>query len=741
MLKLVSFQFRTKFTRKHFKRNELVNRKSQSLDKRINSPSSLNGLSSPSLSATISSQLSTFPAKLWFQHLESDPYEVRITPETENMSNIITFIRKDDDIRQQLQIPKDCGSLTLFHNGTALDVGLTLQDLTSQEGFINDSKHPIIVETHIVRTQREVSPDSIINSIIDPLKLNNIHLKNSLVRSTGHDFVFSDRDSSLEILALSINNRYLAWQCRYQDRNLHPIPFLADGPGTGKSRFLEELPIALKNHVVNSEKMNPECVSSVKNALFINITFGNGTIYHPDEVTYSIEKSICLRILFLYQSKFQVFRDFCQSNQSFTNLTLNFVLKKISQNYPCIVLGIDEVNQVHDVDKLRFKEMFRIIGERSCFFDPFLVSIFAGTTINSMNYIISESFHPPLHIPLPLISFKSCMEIIKTKNSELAVLISSNRKLKILISDIGGHCRALEFLYEGFQTLNKDSTSYSDDLFSYTIQKIKERYKFSNLGAAIAYSILSLEVLNDVKYPDDTNQTFFDLGASGTIKLVDGKVQIPFVFSCAYLKSNQSNIKFSQFWKEVFLDSEFRWESWEVFNQYFIALRLSLFAHLNYKTVTLKELFRGGIISVSTNLVIKIPENIKCTNIKERYPTTAAPEFEYGNSVLNASGAPFDSFIFLEEAITGRKILFAFQAKLANTKKGQKITDAMIRNEHEKIMRVSRYFPDALCVCVLVSRCESNFDANCLPENLIVISEDEQERFYGQSFYRRMNVY
>ena len=80
--------------------------------------------------------------KLWFQHLESDPYEVRITPDIENMSNIITLIGTSDFFRQQLQIPKDCGSLTLFHNEVKLNPTLLLSDL----GVIGSVGNPIIVK-------------------------------------------------------------------------------------------------------------------------------------------------------------------------------------------------------------------------------------------------------------------------------------------------------------------------------------------------------------------------------------------------------------------------------------------------------------------------------------------------------------------------------------------------------------------------------------------------------------------
>ena len=90
--------------------------------------------------------------KLWLQQGKSDPYEAIVPQGYDNISNLITLIRKDFDIREQLQIPEDCGTIKLLRsNGIPLDVGLTLQEFTSEEGFINDRNHPIIVQIYSSR--------------------------------------------------------------------------------------------------------------------------------------------------------------------------------------------------------------------------------------------------------------------------------------------------------------------------------------------------------------------------------------------------------------------------------------------------------------------------------------------------------------------------------------------------------------------------------------------------------------
>ena len=66
--------------------------------------------------------------KLWLQHGEKIKGVVPL--QCHDIDDFITLIRKDSDVRDQLKIPKDCGTIKLYRsNGAALDVGLTLQDL------------------------------------------------------------------------------------------------------------------------------------------------------------------------------------------------------------------------------------------------------------------------------------------------------------------------------------------------------------------------------------------------------------------------------------------------------------------------------------------------------------------------------------------------------------------------------------------------------------------------------------
>ena len=97
-----------------------------------------------------------------------------------------------------------------------------------------------------------------------------ISISQTLLASAGSDFRFMDRDSSFEILASCLEQRFYCHQVKDRDRFSHRIAFLADGPGSGKSRFLQELPHSFVAHVENMSESNFQTTNSVTSYLQSN---------------------------------------------------------------------------------------------------------------------------------------------------------------------------------------------------------------------------------------------------------------------------------------------------------------------------------------------------------------------------------------------------------------------------------------------------------------------------------------
>ncbi|KAI9338230.1 hypothetical protein BDR26DRAFT_863244 [Obelidium mucronatum] len=581
----------------------------------------------------------------------------------------------------------------------------------------------------------------------------------SLVQTEGSVFKFLDREESFSLLASSTAKRFKSWKLKDRDRNLHPIPFLADGPGTGKSRFLQELPLSFKSFVDKANLPNDfkDCLSKT---LFINITFGNGSPYLETEIATGIETSVCLRILHEFNlttfPSFKVFESAMKERK--LDLALASTLARICPpDIECVVLGIDEVNRVHAKNTNGFKELFSILGGLSCSSGKQLfVPVLAGTVIGPIQSVVTESTHPPLHIPLPLLSFESCVSIFVECNQQLPADARSNKHLRQLIFDVGGHCRSLEFLYNALTSKmsNPRLLSYWDDIAAEVRSEITKRYKICqlpNIEQAIAYSFLSIPVDQQQLVSGPGSPSFLTMAENGLVKLVPKGdqfvVSIPFMFVSAFLRTHHTN-PYAKFWNELPLANVLYWEQWEDFNVTYMAFRLSLFSCLGISSIPLAKLLQGANLNLANDHTVCIPpiENIKVTRLSQRYPETKRPEFSSGNCVLNAGGSSFDGFVYLDiqEDLTlqqpGNRCLIAMQMKLKRNT-DRKMTTEVITAEYKKTQsRIKKHLAGTKFILLVLGRSMGNYEGKRMRKNCAVVSEREQEEFYGEAYHRRFNL-
>jgi hypothetical protein len=248
-----------------------------------------------------------------------------------------------------------------------------------------------------------------------------------------------------------------------------------------------------------------------------------------------LKKAFCFRILQQYDP--DKARQFVLDYDAKEQPLIRYILHSICPDGACVVLRIDEINKVYSTTQDEFKELINLIGSQSCSTRIFFVPILSGTVIGPIKDIVSSSMHPPWHIPLPLLSLDSCANILKAKIPELDI---NNSSLKQLISDVGGHCRAFEFLYDACLRYDCKMLEYWTRCSIYVCDQIQTSYKVDvpALGKAIAYSFLSHPV--QPKMPVVERITFLDLEESGVIKLVSIKrqfyVHVPFVFVLCHLQ-------------------------------------------------------------------------------------------------------------------------------------------------------------------------------------------------------------
>ena len=490
--------------------------------------------------------------------------------------------------------------------------------------------------------------------------------------------------------------------------------------------------------------------NTLSDGLYMNVSFGNGSVFSTKEISIGVESSLCLRILYPYfshaYSSFTSFYDaYINKHIPLTNLSLESTFSKINFNQ-CIVLGIDEVNVLYHVSKEGFRELFLLVGSFSCIYSPLFVPVLAGTVIGPMKSVISDSMYPPLHIPLPLLSFESCLHILCSKDKKYEYQVNTNHSLRQVVSDIGGHCRALEILYFTLSKYSNQTLDAWEDILSNVRNTLSELYPMTDLplyGKAIAYSFLSLHVREKELISDkESTLTFLNMEELGLLKLkrlpdMTALVQIPLIFIMCFLQSSPET-EYSKFWSYLLICKKMHWQTWEEFNWYYMAFRLSLFSKLEMTSISLSVFLSGAKMNIPNDIILKIPciNDIKTWKRKNRYPSTDQTDLPIGTCVLNAPGAAFDAFFYLET--TQGKLLFAQQMKLAskNSESPQKITIDSITEEYHKVNdSIANHIPKTDFILLVLGRCEGNYNAERLPSKCAVITLSEFQDFYGDMYF------
>ncbi|PKC03234.1 hypothetical protein RhiirA5_424071 [Rhizophagus irregularis] len=247
-----------------------------------------------------------------------------------------------------------------------------------------------------------------------------------LVKTYGKDFKFLQRDDTIDALwngltmldgiAARFKNRNVS------DKGLHPIPVLAGGPGVGKSRFLDEVERLLVQYANESD--DDEIRDAFTNMTVINTTYGNGCPARDMDVTIGAEASLAICILFEYfkpkhdfgDYDFSHFQSLCNNYSNISYFTLSTAIRVVyadviiqknqeikSNPLLVLVLGIDELNQLHDNNPKAFRTLINGIGGVMCSSPAniYFIPILAGTIEGPLNQYKSGSTQSLLPLPLP----------------------------------------------------------------------------------------------------------------------------------------------------------------------------------------------------------------------------------------------------------------------------------------------------------------------------------------------------
>ncbi|CAG8720635.1 8838_t:CDS:2, partial [Funneliformis mosseae] len=449
-----------------------------------------------------------------------------------------------------------------------------------------------------------------------------------------------------------------------------PIPFIAAGPSTEKTRVLEESLNMLQQCAENDS--DSDLKKLVNNAVLINVTYGNGSAASITDSNISGEISLSLQILYRYfvegvsDLEFRV-KKAVQGEVGVTTAIdapaggiMAVVAKPVGKAVEGIGEAADEVNNLYELENSTFETMVKAFGSSCCVYG----SIFYVP-------LLSETIYKPLHNIVTNLQFP----------------VNTNHHYHRYLVDIGSHCRTLEFFYQRCSNYIVNTIDFLQVMTDVYVL-LKERYAFEEFAQDNS-DIIAGCLLDEAMILDERIK---ELRQYGIVILVENHsngmvyLHLPYIMLwCLMTLSNKSN-KLYQFWKSMIESSElFYWQNWEDF--FGIKILFTLCAYC------------GDMLK---DIIIKIPEwnSIEVHFIKERFPTNGTWTVTnlYSNEKLlikekslavykNGESAPFDGFSYIQLKTTNSKdvIMACLQAKWRKleTAQPQKITDSMIKKEYD----------------------------------------------------------
>jgi hypothetical protein len=679
---------------------------------------------------------------VWFWVLDADsgqPYKgmtVTSISHSDVKNPTIDFFRSavlnDDN--------KDKGSTSLFPFTSAqLIVYKNMTAFEKRNNAVNDGKEEPLKYNFPIEGLGSSKEDPLIVAIPSSLILqvemvkellqngSAVDIETQELKKEGLHLNFCDRKNSQKLLADCMQKRFEEWRLNHRCKIFQSIPYLgADGPGTGKTRFLEELPKSFKKYVLESSVYSKEFKEAIKSALYIKISFGHDTPYERKELDLHMKDSILFRIIYGFQKKDgRDYDRFVRDELEGKDIDLETTLRVIGKGVSCIVLAIDDVNKIHDLSRDHFNFFFVILAYNIGHFQNFLVPILGGTTITPLNREVGDMIH---QIPLPSLSLSSVVGALETKIPDFETLLNMDTRFSNLLTDIDGHCRSLEIFYETLRGSHAQKGASWDEIFHLFSERILKAYpaiiKEPLFGQAIAHCLLPIHVYRSTVVADRISKiTFEELAETGILSLIESRVRfqvrIPFLFIRIYLKSRIPKASFTKLFSATLLYPKITWQEWESFNQNYMVLKLAMFRHVGSTTLYLVELFDGAKKNVK-HMRLELPSDLQITKTEFRFPPDLSMEYERINKesqqwinldevrakyalpsegwvIKNTDGAPFNFYVQLKNR-DGNNVILLFHTKFGTDEniRSQVIRNEMLFQEYWKIRRLFQALQDNL---------------------------------------------
>ena len=424
-----------------------------------------------------------------------------------------------------------------------------------------------------------------------------------LMSTSGSKWKYQESQAILDELGKTLPFHFDNWKQKQTDKQSHPLYLIWSGPGTGKSRLLEEFSVLCTKSVKDKD-----LAARLSNAYIFKISFENGT-----RIQVSNDgNEVGTRMLFQLLGESKDWDKFAKNKENWktpieviTALAQGEGKKLEDMTVFILVDGIQELshkNRETNSMKSAINSVVQIVNMAPFF----CIAAIAGTFYGNVADVLSRSPQMRIYLTPPPLDGR-------------AIIQSKDPLVQQLIDDMGGHGRALEALEQELQEV--DITKCSASSFMNNIRASLER-KYPPLQENAPRLVPALIAVL-IRYPlgkedqiPNSDMTVDSIVQLGLFRHENRVLTCPFVFVWLLATWSQ-HPTLAHFKLEAYDERQQKadpglpvglqcWQHWEEMTGQFRMLKSSL---LKGKTIPISELHAGALLGKEAQeLKVKVTE-------------------------------------------------------------------------------------------------------------------------------------